>query len=241
MKNKMIRAVIVTGLIGALSLQAYASLSISDLHGNQNELEISAVSGEPDDTNTAEVLSQCDIYTNEAIVEQYKEEDEFGKLQDTPLSVMVEEASGAVAETGANGKSIVEEIPSVSEMIEAYCEAVQVENKQDAEIDLRSLDQLTYLLDFKYASTDYRVVAGERVTTLRDAVKLDNGMFSARLRGGEIIRSAQPEKYVIVQIDPQTNEVYYLTMKDYDEKTGDFTVEFPCVGPYMITQIMDRE
>ena len=27
-------------------------------------------------------------------------------------------------------------------------------------------------------------------------------------------------------------------MKDYDSLNGRFTVEFPCLGPYMITQVM---
>ena len=60
------------------------------------------------------------------------------------------------------------------------------------------------------------------------------------MKGGEILRAASIEDYVIVQVDPITKKIYFIKMKEYDEKTGNYVADFPCVGPYMITQIMNR-
>lgn len=63
-------------------------------------------------------------------------------------------------------------------------------------------------------------------------------MIIAKIDGDEIIRSADIKDYLIIQIDATSGEIHYLAMQDYDADTGKYTIEFPCVGPYIITQIM---
>lgn len=215
-----------------------ASPSISSLHDMKETTVIEPVS--TDGTNTGEILAQTGIYTNEAVSDQYRHTDEQGELVETPLSEMIDTGAGTITETDQNGNAIPDEISTVEEMLGTYCAAAKVEKtgEEHTDIDLSQLDQLTYWLDFKYETTDYRVIAGENVTKDGKATVLDNGMIVAEIGGGEIIRSAAIDDYLIIQIDAATGKLHYLTMKDYDVTTGRYTVEFPCVGPYMVTQVM---
>lgn len=85
------------------------------------------------------------------------------------------------------------------------------------------------MLDFKYTSTDYRVIRGDEIKIENRTEILENGMIHVRLHGGEILRCCSKDDFVIIQVEPVT---------EYDEKTGDYAADFPCIGPYMITQII---
>ena len=204
-----------------------ASPSISSLHDIKETTVIDPVS--TDGTNTGEILANAGIYTNEAVSDQYRYTDDKGELVSTPLSEMIDTGAGTLTETNQNGNAIPDEISTVEEMLDTYCKAAKVEKPDTvtADIDLSQLDQLTYWLDFKYKTTDYRVIAGENVAGKGQTTVLDNGMIVAEINGGEIIRAADIADYLIIQIDGTTGELHYLTMKDYDVTTGRYTVEFP--------------
>lgn len=46
------------------------------------------------------------------------------------------------------------------------------------------------------------------------------------------------EKILIMQIDPETGEVYFIEVseEDFDAETGELTVKFPCLGPFTILE-----
>ena len=94
------------------------------------------------------------------------------------------------------------------------------------------------MLDFKYTSTDYRVIRGDEIKIENRTEILENGMIHVRLHGGEILRCCSKDDFVIIQVEPVTEKVYLFPMTEYDEKTGDYADDFPCIGPYMITQII---
>ena len=219
-----------------ISFSAFASPSITSVHGEKESTNVSPASD--DGTNTASILSKESIYTNQAVEKQYMVKDSDGNLSDTPLSSVIMLAAGKITETDANGKQIPDGITSVKQLIETYCQSAKVEKPSAVDVDLEKLDQLTYWLDFKYESTDYRVIAGEEKALDDKKVALDNGMTETEIAGGEILRSGRIEDFVIIQIDATTGEVHYLKMKEYDEKTGKYVVQFPCIGPYMVTQII---
>ena len=238
-RDKIIRA---AGLalfltVQGTGMQIFASPSISDLQEQQN-LIVSPES--TDGTNTADILSQTEIYTDRANSDEYKKRDEQGNLEDTNLSSAIDLAAKSFTEINENGKSVVEEIPSVNEILQQLDPEQKTDLQEEYGCDPEMLDQLTYMMDFKYVVTRKRVIAGEEVQTETKAVVLDNGMIEASIVGGEVIRSAQKEDYLLIQADPISEKVYVLEMKEYDPQTGDFVVDFPCVCPYMITQIMDR-
>lgn len=46
------------------------------------------------------------------------------------------------------------------------------------------------------------------------------------------------EKILLMQLDQKTGKVYFIEIDkdDYDPKTGEITVEFPCLGPFCILE-----
>ena len=134
----------------------------------------------------------------------------------------------------------MESIPTVEEILQQLDPEQKTNIQEEYGYDPAVLDQLTYMMDFKYVVTRKRVLAGEVVQTKTEAVLLDNGMIEAFIEGSEVTRSADKEDYLIIQADPVSEKIYVLQMKEYDWETGDFVVDFPCVGPYMITQIMEE-
>ena len=67
-------------------------------------------------------------------------------------------------------------------------------------------------------------------------ILIDDGMLEVTINGGEIIRSAQLQDYVILLVNPHTKDYTFLEMKEYDSKTGVYTVVFPYNGPFMVLQ-----
>lgn len=151
------------------------------------------------------------IYTSRALPEQY----------DAGTASVIELAEQTFEEMGTNGHTIAQTIPSVEEIF-AGTRPVKASGAED---DLGALSQLTYMQDFKLESTGWRIVPREGLPDV----------IVATIDGGEVTRSARQEDFVIVQVDLTTGERYTLPMQAYDPETGVFVVEFPCVGPYMIT------
>lgn len=54
----------------------------------------------------------------------------------------------------------------------------------------------------------------------------------------EALIDADIENMVIMQIDPETGDVYFIELKaeDFDPVTGELTVTFPCLGPFSIME-----
>lgn len=236
--GRMIAAVYASVMfIMCTSFSAFASPSISNLH-DPKAVTISSES--TDGTNTASILSTVEIYTNEAISDQYKQKDESGNLVPTDMSNLIDTAAATATETDKNGKSIVESIPTVTDILANISEKTVDEYEEEYGFNPENLAQLTYMMDFKYTSTDYRVIAGEGIMLENETKTLDDGMIQASVKGSEILRSASIDDYVIIQVDTITKKIFFFKMKEYHEETGNYVADFPCTGPYMITQVMKR-
>ena len=230
MDYKVLAAAVAVAILMAGSfLQVFASPSIAGLQG---EVESAVAEDSTDGTNAAAVLSRTDVYTDRANSEEYMIADEAGELQETPLSKVIGMAASAVTGVAENGTPVVDDIPTVADIIR--------ELKQEGSFDLDSLDQLTYFRDFKYADSGKRVTVGDQLVVDGQAVVLENGQIQVSISGDEVMRSGKKEAFRIIQCDPVKKTYYVLEMKEYDETTGNFIVNFPCVGPYMVTQIMNR-
>ena len=96
--------------------------------------------------------------------------------------------------------------------------------KRSGDADLSALRQLTYMQDFKYMSTGYRIVAdGEEDQT-----------FVATIEGGVTMKVDAKEDFVVLQLNPENGELLELELLTYDAETGVYTVAFPCFGAYMV-------
>ena len=239
MNYKVLTAAVAVALLMAGSfLQVFASPSIAGLQG---ESESAVAEDSADGTNAAAVLSRTDVYTDRANSEEYMTADEEGELQETPLSRAIGMAASAVTGTDENGAPMVDNIPTVADIVRALKQDEADEQGEGETFDLDSLDQLTYFRDFKYAVSGKKVTAGDQLVVDGQAIVLENGQIQVSISGDEVMRSGQKEAFRIIQCDPVKKTYYVLEMKEYDETTGDFIVDFPCVGPYMVTQIMNRE
>jgi hypothetical protein len=47
--------------------------------------------------------------------------------------------------------------------------------------------------------------------------------------------------FMIMQIDPSTNEVYFIEIEEYNPETGEITAEFPCLGSFTVVHRSDLE
>lgn len=50
----------------------------------------------------------------------------------------------------------------------------------------------------------------------------------------ELAKELTKEDLLIMQVDPETGEVYFIEVKDFDPATGEITAEFPCLGPFTV-------
>ena len=108
--------------------------------------------------------------------------------------------------------------------------------KEEYNFDLTQMQQLTYMLDMKYITSNRRVAAGEKVGMEDYAVLLDNGMVRARIYGGEILRLDDEATISLIHINEQSEKITVLQMEEYDSQTGTYMVTFPGIGPYMVVQ-----
>lgn len=154
------------------------------------------------------------VYTSRALAGQY----------DGDAVRVIALAEQTFEEAGTNGHTIAQDIPSVQEIFTGTRAA-----EAEQEDDLSGLKQLTYMQDFKRESTGWRIERGAD----------GQGTIVATIEGGELVRAARREDFVIVQLNLETGERHLLTMREYDPETGVFTAAFPCFGPYMITIRME--
>lgn len=187
-------------MIGFLFSAANASSSISAL---EQEREVVII---VEDEAEAQLLAGEKLCTSRAQMEQY----------DGSEADVIQLAEKTFEETGTNGHTIVESIPSVEKIFSGF-------QKRTSE-DLTRLKQLTYMQDFKYMSTGIRVVAGAGSSKI----------YEVTIDGGECIRSAAIEDFVILQLDSKVGEVISLSMEEYDADTGVYKVLLPSLGPYMV-------
>lgn len=155
------------------------------------------------------------IYTSRALAAQY----------DDAMGAVIALAEQTFEETGTNGHTIAQSIPSVQQI---FAGVQAGENEAEAQLDWGRLKQLTYLQDFKRESTGWRIVPGEA----------PGQTIELTIDGSEVVKSGRKEDFVIIQVNPETGRLACLQMKGYDPETGAFVVEFPSFGPYMITQLM---
>lgn len=54
----------------------------------------------------------------------------------------------------------------------------------------------------------------------------------------EAVKGADPKNLLIMQVDPETGDVYFIEIDedDFDPETGEITAEFPCLGPITILE-----
>ena len=50
----------------------------------------------------------------------------------------------------------------------------------------------------------------------------------------ELAKELNKDDLLIMQVDPETEEVYFIELKDFDPATGEITAEFPCLGPIIV-------
>lgn len=50
----------------------------------------------------------------------------------------------------------------------------------------------------------------------------------------EVAKDFEQEDLVIMEINPDTEDVYFLELEDYEPETGKLTAKFPCLGPFTI-------
>ena len=238
MKKKKTAAVIMTGFLTwglLINVQVTAAPSIGQLNSREDAEII--VADETDGTNTSQVLADEGVYVDLADSAEYMDRDEQGNLIPTNLSKAIDRAKATDTETKENGKSIVENIPTVEEIFTELNPDIKNVCKQEYGIELEKMKQLTYMLDLKYISTGSRVAAGKEVPTEDYAVILDNGTVKARIRGGEILRRDDSETIFIMHVNEETEKITVQKMEEYDPETGTYTIVFPGIGPYMVVQI----
>lgn len=50
----------------------------------------------------------------------------------------------------------------------------------------------------------------------------------------EVAKDLEKDDLIILMIDPETGEIHFIELDEYDPETGDITAEFPCLGPFTI-------
>ena len=207
----MKRAILLGMALCLSAATAMAAPSISELEQPRKvDIQAEALSDE-----VLEALSGDNLYTSRALAEQY----------DNAMGAVIALAEQTFEETGTNGHTIAQSIPSVQQIFAGIPEDKDEEGKR---VDISRLKQLTYLQDFKRESTGWRIVQ----------VEMQCQTIELTINGSEVVKSGQKEDFVIIQVNPETGRRTCLPMKDYDPQTGSFTVELTGFGPYMITQIM---
>ena len=196
----MIRGICLALILCLMGSAALAAPSISAL---EQECPVAIVM---ENEAMAQMLAGEALCTSRALTEQY----------DSVEAEVIQRAEQTFAETGTNGHTLVERIPSVAEVFNGV--------KRSGDADLSALRQLTYMQDFKFTSTGFRVVADEE----------EDQAFVATIEGGETMKAAVKEDFVVLQLNPESGELLELELQTYDAETGVYTVAFPCFGAYMV-------
>ena len=212
----------------------YAAASIGSL---QSGWKAEIVQTENEEKSAVEqFLEKEDIYVDQADSTEYMEEKEDGTLVPTKLSQAVDEARKTESEEQENGKNLVESIPTVEDILCKIDPDIHEVCKQEYAVDLSSFNQLTYMMDMKYLSTKNRVTGGDIPAQEDTAEVREDGTVKVRIHGGEIMRKDDDRSIYLIHIHEKTEKITILKMEDYDAQTGNYTVVFPGIGPYMVVQ-----
>ena len=130
----------------------------------------------------------------------------------------------------------MESIPTVEDILCKIDPDIHEVCKQEYAVDLSSFNQLTYMMDMKYLSTKNRVTGGDIPAQEDTAEVREDGTVKVRIHGGEIMRKDDDRSIYLIHIHEKTEKITILKMEDYDAQTGNYTVVFPGIGPYMVVQ-----
>lgn len=91
--------------------------------------------------------------------------------------------------------------------------------------------------------TEYEPVTKMSTFTYEDGKLLEDGKIEIEVPNCEALVGVEKEDVVVVQLDDEvlTEEaaedegVYFIQPKELDSKTGSFTAQFPCTGPFFVT------
>ena len=50
----------------------------------------------------------------------------------------------------------------------------------------------------------------------------------------EVAKDLTAEDLLLMQVDPETGDVYFIDVDEYDPATGSITATFPCLGPFTV-------
>lgn len=98
----------------------------------------------------------------------------------------------------------------------------KVKTTDDKEVDLSEYDPIT-------TTGDLVLTDGENVEYTSD------GKIKATVKV-EVAEDAKKENLLIMQVDPETGDVYFIEVDDFDPKTGEITAVFPILGPFIILE-----
>ena len=211
------------------AVPAFAAPSIGDIQSGASQTALVRADRE---SPAAQALARTEIFCSQAELAQYRETDAQGNTVETKLSRMIAASQSVQEETGRNGQALVDEIPTVRELL-AF-----LDQPEDKTYNLDNLEQLTYMMDLKYTLTGTRVTVGERLPNRTGSMR--DGKITVTLDGGEVLRAGRLEDFVILLVKPDGTGYTFLTMKEYDSETGVYTVEFPYIGSFMVMQVMRR-
>lgn len=105
----------------------------------------------------------------------------------------------------------------------------ELEVDTETEIRTHSLDVVVNPLDYESLTpfVDLVITDGTEVSYTTD------GEVRATIQV-EPARDLEAEDLLLMQVDPETGEVYFLDVEEYDPETGEITATFPCLGPIMV-------
>ena len=105
----------------------------------------------------------------------------------------------------------------------------ELEVDTETEIRTHALDVVVNPLDYESLTpfVDLVITDGTEVSYTTD------GEVRATIQV-EPARDLEAEDLLLMQVDPETGEVYFLDVEEYDPETGEITATFPCLGPIMV-------
>lgn len=128
-------------------------------------------------------------------------------------------------------------------------DAVDAFNADDSTLTIQdTMEALGVDLEGENKTTDGNVVDLKEYKALMpafaDLVLKKDDILSYELKGEdakieasfklELAKELNKDDLLIMQVDPDTAEVYFIELKDFDPATGEITAEYPCLGPIIV-------
>lgn len=145
-------------------------------------------------------------------------------------------------------KLVVTNVETQNYMNEKVTKAVDEFNAEDSTVTIQdTMKELDVDVTAENKTTDDTVVDLAEYKALMpafaDLALEENGELSYKLaKEGkieasfklELAKELNKDDLLIMQVDPETEEVYFVELKDFDPATGEITAEFPCLGPIVV-------